>query len=215
MNKPDTTAQAENHAATQAAPAATDVKRRTNWTLFLVIAVAAAPIVLSYLTYYVIKPQGRTNYGELIDPRQYPIPDLGATTLDGKPASLQDYAGKWLMLQADVGSCAKPCADKLYWQRQLRLAQGKEMERVERVWLVLDDQPIATELIKQYDGTRILRVDPKKLAAWLPVPAGGQLSEHMYMIDPLGNLMMRWPKDPDANKIKKDVIKLLKASSIG
>ena len=89
------------------------------------------------------------------------------------------------------------------------------MERVERIWLVLDNQPILTELLKEYDGTRVLRVDAKKLAAWLPVPEGGNVTEHLYMIDPLGNLMMRWPKDPDANKIKKDIIKLLKASSIG
>ncbi len=196
-------------------PAPVEIKRRTNWTLFLVIAVSAAPIVLSYLTYYVIKPQTRNNYGELIDPRRYPIPDLGATTLDGQPASLNDYAGKWLMLQADVAACAKPCTDKLYWQRQVRLTQGKEMDRIERVWLVLDDQPLDTALIKQYDGTRILRVDAKKLAAWLPVPEGGNVADHIYMIDPLGNLMMRWPKDPDANKIKKDVGKLLRASGIG
>ena len=52
-------------------------------------------------------------------------------------------------------------------------------------------------------------------SAWLPVPQGGNVTDHFYMIDPLGNLMMRWPKDPDANKIKKDIIKLLKASSIG
>ncbi len=204
MNQPD-----------PANPVPAEVKRRTNWTLFLVMAVCAAPVILSYFTYYVIKPQTRNNYGELIDPRLYPIPDLGSTTLDGQPASLTDYAGKWLMLQADVAECAKPCTDKLYWQRQLRLAQGKEMERVERIWLVLDTAPIDTALIKQYDGTRILRVDPKKLAAWLPVPEGGNVADHIYMIDPLGNLMMRWPKDPDANRIKKDVIKLLKASGIG
>ncbi len=196
-------------------PAPVEIKRRTNWTLFLVIAVSAAPIVLSYLTYYVIKPQTRNNYGELIDPRRYPIPDLGATTLDGQPASLNDYAGKWLMLQADVAACAQPCTDKLYWQRQVRLTQGKEMDRIERVWLVLDDQPLDTALIKQYDGTRILRVDAKKLAAWLPVPEGSNVADHIYMIDPLGNLMRRWPKDPDANKIKKDVGKLLRASGIG
>lgn len=212
MNKSDN---ANPSAVSAQAPAPAEVKRRTNWTLFLVILVCASPVLLSYFTYYVIKPQSRTNYGELIDPRQYAIPDLGATTLDGKPASLKDYAGKWLMLQADVAACAKPCTEKLYWQRQLRTAQGKEMERVERIWLVQDDQPISTELLKEYDGTRVLRVDAKKLAAWLPVPEGGNVADHLYMIDPLGNLMMRWPKDPDANRIKKDIIKLLKASSIG
>lgn len=202
-------------ASEAAKPAVPEVKKRTNWTLFLVIAVCAAPMILSYFTYYVIKPQGRTNYGELIDPRAYPIPDLGITTLDGQPASLNDYAGKWIMLQADAAACPQRCTDKLLWQRQVRLTQGKDMDRIERVWLVTDDQPLATVLMKEYDGTHILRVDAKKLAAWLPVEQGTGAADHIYMIDPLGNLMMRFPKDPDPNKIKKDITKLLKASRIG
>ncbi len=183
--------------------------------LYLVIAVCAAPIILSYLTYYVIKPERRNNYGELIDPRQYPIPDLGSVALDGKPSTLNDYQGKWLLLQADAGACDKRCADKLYYQRQLRLTQGKERERVERVWLVTDNAPLSTMLMKEYDGTRILRVDPKKLAAWLPVDVGTSVEDHLFIIDPLGNLMMRFPKEPDYNKVKKDLTKLLKASGIG
>ena len=99
--------------------------------------------------------------------------------------------------------------------RQLRLTQGKEMDRIERVWLITDDAALDIALLKKYDGTRLLRVDPQKLAAWLPVKEDTQPSDHLYMIDPLGNLMMRFPKDPDANKIKKDITRLLKASSIG
>ncbi len=189
--------------------------KRGNWMLYLVIAVCAAPVILSYFTYYVIKPERRNNYGELIDPRQFPIPELGSVALDGQPASLNDFQGKWLLLQADAGTCEKRCTDKLYYQRQLRLTQGKERERIERVWLVTDDAPLSTVLMKEYDGTRILRVDAKKLAAWLPVDAGTAIEDHLFVIDPLGNLMMRFPKDPDYNKVKKDLTKLLKASSIG
>jgi cytochrome oxidase Cu insertion factor (SCO1/SenC/PrrC family) len=192
-----------------------DSGKRSNRMLFIVLAVCAAPLILSYLSYYVIKPEGRTNYGDLIDPRAYPIPDLGLQQLDGKPASLEQLAGKWILLQVDQAACAKPCTDKLYYMRQLRLTQGKEMDRIERVWLITDDAPLDTALMKQYDGTRLMRVDPKKLAAWLPVKEGTQAADHLYMIDPLGNLMMRFPKDPDANKIKKDITRLLKASRIG
>ena len=182
---------------------------------FLVLAICAAPMIFSYLTYYVIKPEGRTNYGELIDPRKYPIPELGITELDGKTASLEQLKGKWILLQVDAADCQKACAQKLYYMRQLRLTQGKEMERIQRVWLITDDAPLDIALMKEYDGTQLLRVDPQKLAAWLPVEEGTKASDHLYMIDPLGNLMMRFPKDPDANKIKKDITRLLKASSIG
>lgn len=190
-------------------------RRSGRWKMLAVLAVCAAPLIASYLTYYVIKPQSRNNYGALIDPRQYPIPDLGSSAIDGGPARLQDYKGKWVMLQVDGGDCGEPCQNKLLTMRQLRLMQGKEMDRIERVWLVTDRVPIATLLLREFDGTDILRVDAGKLQSWLPVDAGTSARDHIYLIDPLGNLMMRFPKDPDPGKMKKDISKLLRASSIG
>lgn len=183
--------------------------------MLLVVAVCAAPMIASYFTYYVIKPESRNNYGELIDPRQYPIPDLGSSALDGGQASLADYKGKWIMLQVDRADCAAACRSKLFTMRQLRLMQGKEMERIERVWLVTDAAPVETMLMREYDGTDMLRVDAGKLKAWLPTAPGAAMEDHIYLIDPLGNLMMRFPKDPDPGKMKKDISKLLRASAIG
>lgn len=200
----------------QASPTGTrTVPKRERWKLWAVILVCAAPVIASYLSYYVIKPQGRNNYGDLLDPRRYPIPDLAATTLDGKPASLKDYRGKWILLDVGSGDCDAACEKRLYYTRQLRLAQGKEMDRIERVWLITDDKPVDTMLIREYDGMRMLRADAAKVNAWLPAQAGATPAEHMYIIDPLGNLMMRFPRDADPNKVKKDIAKLLRASSIG
>lgn len=183
--------------------------------LFLVLAVCASPLIASYFTYYVIKPSSRTNYGTLLDPRNYPIPALASTALDGSKSSLQDYKGKWLMVQVNDADCQIACQKRLNDMRQLRLAQGKEMDRIERVWLITDDRPLETMLLREYDGMRHLRVSPQVLQAWLPVEQGTLASDHIYLIDPLGNLMMRYPKDADPNKIKKDLAKLLKASAIG
>ena len=190
-------------------------KAAGRWKLFLVVLVCASPMIASYFTYFVIKPQSRTNYGELIDPRSYPMPSLASTSLDGKPTELDAYKGKWIMLQTDSGDCAENCRTKLFQQRQLRLTTGKGMDRIERVWLVTDDKPIDTMLLREYDGTRVLRADPAILKKWLPVEEGAGIADHVYMIDPLGNLMMRFPKNPDPNKMKKDISKLLRASSIG
>lgn len=206
QNKQDVTAQPTAQKTAQ---------RRGRWKMVLVLAVCAAPMLGSYLTYYVIKPGGRTNYGALIDPRAHPIPEMKATTLDGKPSSLDEYKGKWIMLLSGPSNCQQECKDRLYAMRQLRLMQGKEMERVERVWLILDDQPLASDLMGADEGTHLLRVSKAAVQAWLPVEAGGDASQHMYLIDPLGNLMMRFPKDADPSKVKKDLGKLLKASSIG
>ncbi len=185
------------------------------WKLFAVIAICASPLIASYLTYYVIKPEGRTNYGALIDPKAYPIPALEATTLDGKSIGLNAYKGKWIMLQVGVAECDDGCRKKLHDMRQLRLAQGKDMDRIERVWLITDDKPLETMLMREYDGTQLLRINQEALKSWLPVEAGTTPADHIYMIDPLGNLMMRFPKDGDPNKIKKDLARLLKASRIG
>lgn len=183
--------------------------------LLLLLAVCAAPMIASYLTYYVIKPEKRTNYGTLLDPRQYPMPKLGSQMLDGKAQELDAFKGKWLMLNIDSANCAAACEKKLYDMRQLRTAQGKERERIERVWLITDQAPLDTRLLREYDGTRLLRVTPEALQKWLPIEAGNTLHDHLYIIDPLGNLMMRYPKAADPNKIKRDIGKLLRASGIG
>lgn len=181
----------------------------------MVLAVCAAPLVASYLTYYVIKPSGRTNYGTLIDPRAHPIPALRATTLDGKPMGLDAYKGKWIMLQTGPSDCREACRKRLFAMRQLRLMQGKDRERLERVWLITDAQPLRTSVMREFDGTRMLRAPALALTAWLPVAAGGAATEHLYLIDPLGNLMMRFPKEADPAKVQKDLARLLKASAIG
>lgn len=194
-----------------------EIKRRVNgrWKLFAVFAICASPLIASYFTYYVVKPSSRTNYGTLIDPRTHPMPALETVSLDGRRIGLDAFNGKWIMLQIDDSECRESCQRKLYDMRQLRLAQGKDMDRLERVWLITDDGPLDTILMREYDGMRMLRVKPERMKTWLPVDGGTNMADHLYLIDPLGNLMMRYPKDADPNKIKKDIVKLLKASRIG
>ena len=192
-------------------------KAKGRWQLYGVLLVCAAPLIASYVTYYggFAEHVGRNNYGEILDPRQHPLPALGAATLDGKPSGLETYKGKWLMVRSGPAECNDACRKQLFAMRQIRLMQGKEMDRVERVWLVTDQAPLDIALMKEYDGMRILRVDPQALDKWLPVEQGTAAGDHLYMLDPLGNLMMRFPKDPDPMKVKKDIGKLLKASAIG
>lgn len=201
-------------------------QQRGRWKLLMVLAVCAAPMIFSYLTYYVIKPQGgATNFGTLIDPRAHPIPALQATTLDAQPASLEAFKGKWIMLKTGPAACDKTCMDQMFAIRQVRSMTGKEMERIERVWLITDAQPLETMLIRELDGVHMLRAPAGLVARWLPVEAGAKLDDSIFLIDPLGNLMMRFPPVPatatEAEKvqhyarIKKDIAKLLKASAIG
>ena len=190
-------------------------RRRGRWKLLVVLLVCAAPIVASYFTYYVVKPAERTNYGTILDPRQYPIPAMMTTTLDGKPRTLNDLKGKWIMLRVGGGECSEECMRQLYAMRQWRIMQGKNMDRMERVWLITDNAPIDTVVMREYDGTEMLRAPAATVAKWLPVEPGATAGDHIYMIDPLGNLMMRFPNQPEPGKVYKDIVKLLKASAIG
>ena len=96
------------------------------------------------------------------------MPAFSVTTLAGQTTTLKTFSGKWLMLQIDVAECEKTCQQKLYQMRQVRLTQGKEMERIERVWLITDQNPLDTILIRKYDGTRMLRVEAAVLKTGCP-----------------------------------------------
>ncbi len=197
----------------------TSTSNKARWSgrlkLLVLLLVCAAPIIASYVTYYIIKPSGRTNYGAFIDQRAHPMPKLASTTLDGRPETLEKYAGKWIMVKVGGGACMDACVKQLFSMRQLRTMQGKNMDRVERVWLITDQEPVDTMLIRHYDDMHMLRVSLEQLTKWLPLDAGGKLEDHIFLIDPRSNLMMRFPKEPDPRRVHKDLAKLLRASAIG
>jgi cytochrome oxidase Cu insertion factor (SCO1/SenC/PrrC family) len=190
--------------------------RRGRWVLLLLALVSAAPVIASYLAYYVFKPSlGTTNYGTLVEP-QRPIPDgLVVTDESGRPMKLASLRGVWLMIAADASACDKACATKLYFMRQIRATQAGERQRIVTIWLRTDQSPVPDAIKTAYADTRMLVADPVAVAAWLPAETGTRDTDHIYLVDPNGNLMMRFPKNPNPSKIKGDVTKLLKWSSIG
>ncbi|HWR87334.1 MAG TPA: hypothetical protein VN277_02815 [Acidiferrobacterales bacterium] len=179
-------------------------------TLLLLGAVCTLPVVASYLTYYVVKPQARMNYGELITPG--PLPPTRFADLQGKPFTFEQLRGRWVMVTVDGGECDARCRQKLYNMRQVRTAQGKEMERIERVWLVSDAVAPPAQLLRDYEGTYVVRDSGAALAV---LPAADNRAAHVYLIDPLGNLMLRFPENPDPKRMIKDFERLLKYSRIG
>jgi hypothetical protein len=177
--------------------------------------VCAAPVLASYFMYYVVRPEGRRNHGELIDP-QRPIPSITGTTLDGKTVVLPSLQGQWLLVSVAGGACDTACEKHLYYQRQLREGLGKEKDRVDWVWLIPDAAPVREELKPALHQATVLRVDAAQLAGWLAPAPGRQLAEHLYMVDPLGHWMMRFPSTQDAasaSKVRKDLERLMRASA--
>jgi cytochrome oxidase Cu insertion factor (SCO1/SenC/PrrC family) len=184
--------------------------KRSRATLWLIVALAAAPVAASYLLYYFWPPARTVNYGELIEPR--PLPDIPLALADGSPFRLSQLKGRWVLVSLDSGQCDAACDRKLLYMRQLRLTQGKEMERVERAWLVSDGATPRAGAVEPYPGTWVVRADAGLLKLF---PAPGKASDHIYVVDPLGNLMMRFPADPEPRGMIKDLQRLLRASQVG
>lgn len=193
--------------------------RAGRFKMLLVLAICAAPVVASYFTYYVVRPEGRRNYGELIEP-QRALPAANGTTLDGRTVALPSMQGQWLLVSVSGGACDALCEKHLYLQRQLREGLGKEKDRVDWVWLIDDKAPVRPEVAAAVAQATVLRVDANELSRWLAPASGHALSQHLYVVDPMGHWMMRFPPvgqqgidTASAKKIKSDMERLLRASA--
>ncbi len=175
-------------------------------TLYLIALICLAPIVGSTIVYFFFPRASFTNYGTLLAVQ--PAPAIHAVAADGKAVDLGTLRGKWVVVVAAGGACDASCTSRLYATRQARTMQGRERERVERVWLVTDGvAPSPAVLADHPDVVAWRATDPQ--APW---PAG---REAIYLVDPLGNQVLAWPADPDIKKLAKDIEKLLRASRIG
>jgi hypothetical protein len=184
-------------------------RRRGRLTALALLAVALAPVVAAVVAYLFWNPAS-VNYGELIPPQ--PISDVRGTTADGRPFALSDLKGRWVLLHAAGGRCDEPCVKQHFILRQVRLMQNRHMERIERVWLVPDDAALDARLVEAYAGMHVVRVNSGALKRF---PAEGDVRRHIYLVDPLGNLMMRFPADPDPKGMHRDLGRLLRASRVG
>ena len=187
--------------------------------MLAVLAVCASPVVASYLTYFVIKPQARTNYSVFITPPRELPASLPLRTLAGEPVRPAALRGQWLIVVVADAACDARCESQLLLQRQLRETLGREKERVDKVWFVTDGATPRTAVLKAIaaDGpgatTTVLRVAGDALATWLAPAVGHRLAEHIYVVDPMGLWMMRTPVDPEPARFKRDVERLLRASA--
>ena len=189
--------------------------RQGRWKMLGVLLACAAPVIASYFAYYVVRPEGRRNYGELVEP-QRPMPAMAAQALDGTAQPLAALQGQWLLVSVAGGACDAQCQGNLYLQRQLRESLGKDKERVDWVWLVTDGAPIPATIAPALQPARVLRVDEAALARWLAPAPGHALTEHLYVVDPQGHWMLRFPAHMDAKdavRARRDLDRLLRASA--
>jgi hypothetical protein len=184
--------------------------------LIMILLACAAPVIASYFTFYVVRPEGRGNYAALIDPARDMPATMPLLDLQGRAVSPASLRGQWLIVVAGPAACDTDCEKRLFAQRQLREMTGRERERIDKIWLVTDTAPIKPELLAALaatPATRVLRVPAADLGAWLAGAPGESLDSHLYLVDPMGRWMMRAPVQLNPSKFKRDIDRVLRASA--
>jgi hypothetical protein len=185
------------------------------WKLIAIMVVCSLPVIAAYFAYYFVQPQGHASIGELISPVR-PVQALAGSQLDGSVKTLASLQGQWLLVSVGDGACAAACQRQLFVQRQLRETLGKDKERVGRVWLIPDQSPVDTAMRQAMGDAVVLRVNPQALADWLALPDAKPLTDFLYVVDPLGNAMMRFPAQVNvaqASKARHDLERVLRATA--
>jgi cytochrome oxidase Cu insertion factor (SCO1/SenC/PrrC family) len=196
---------------------------RNRRTLWILLAVFVVPWMLGtglyfYLTETGIRPE-TTSKGTLIDPAR-PLDDLALSTLEGEPLTLEDLKGRWTLVQIATSACADPCPQNLYHMRQVRIALNKDMDRVQRLLVLTDTERLDTLrplLEREYPQMTVATGSEQAVAALTGqvLGAGPERADWVFLVDPLGNLMMGFPPSLDPRGMLKDLKKLLKYSQIG
>lgn len=194
---------------------------RSRLTLLLVFGLFAAPVIFAWLAFFVFedwRPTGTSNHGELIAP-PVALRFASLSVIEGEPLQEAFLQGKWTYVMWAGAECGKDCHERLYLMRQVRLAQGKNIDRIQRLLLVqgMGGQELRA-LQAQFPGLVIAygdRAELSGLASQFAPENTGQEKGRMYLIDPMGNLMMRYAADAEPKGIVKDLGRLLKISYVG
>ncbi len=192
---------------------------RSRLALIAIVIIAVLPVTAGTLLYFTgWKPGGQVNYGELITPPR-PVTDIALQAIAGKPAGFKDLHGKWVMVYVDGSACLDACPKSLYAMRQIHTAQGKEADRIKRVFIATDNTAPASlqAQAKLYPDMQIWLADANALPQ-LDKAFGldsGPVKHRTYLVDPLGNVMMQYPPQADPAGMRKDFARLLSYSWTG
>jgi cytochrome oxidase Cu insertion factor (SCO1/SenC/PrrC family) len=202
------------------------VAKQSPWrgrlTLIILALLFLAPVVAAWW-FYTNSDSSQightTNHGTLVMPPR-PL-DLTQSLIatDGSPFPGEYLRGKWTLVYIGDSQCAAPCTEDLYKMRQVRLAQGENINRVQRLFLFTDGDnplPAALDHYPKMDVAIVPRQAGDTFLSQFTVDnAGPRKAERVYVVDPLGNLMMYYAPDAEPRGMLKDLQRLLKVSSIG
>lgn len=195
------------------------MKNKGRWQLLGLASLFFGPLMVAFWLYYAggWRPQGMTNHGELIAPAR-PLPVVTLTMADGGNAPANLLQDQWTLVYIGQGSCPADCRAALYSMRQTRLSLANEATRVNRVFLATSDCCDREFLSKEHPGLKVVDASgaqAQPLLQLFPAQTAGQPNHNLFIVDPLGNLMMRHDAATPTRGLLDDLKKLLKLSHIG
>jgi len=197
-------------------------RRRSRASLLIVLALFAAPVLIAWSLFYIFPewmPSSTNNHGDLVEPAR-PLPAFNLDTVSGDAVDQTYLRGKWNYVYLHVGECGSECVEQLYKVRQLRLAHGKDIDRMQRLmlWRAEGVNPDARAELQSHFPGQVIALVPENselVSAFSTDGADPLLAGRIYLVDPLGNLMMSYQPDAEPRGIIKDMHRLLKYSGLG
>lgn len=199
-----------------------DARRRGRRQLLLLAALFFVPLAVAFYLYYgagTLRPSGSVAKGDLLEPAR-PLPEVSLPTPGGGMTGKDFLRGKWSMVYIGDGRCDERCRDALYLMRQSRIALNKDMDRVRRVFLVAGDCCDEAFLGSEHPDLEVALLEGAEamdLLAVFPIYDVMNVAEagRIYLVDPLGNLVLSYPADAPDKALLTDIKKLLRLSHIG
>ena len=187
--------------------------RRALWLLALLFF---APLLLSFWLYYVSswRPAGRTNHGELIEPPR-PLPAIAAAPAGGSTPAATVFREQWSLVYVGDGGCDAGCRQVLHTMRQTHASLGRLGARLQQVFLVNAGCCDQAYLAREHPELRVIDASGPESAGLLGNFPRDRLGESLFIVDPLGNLMMRYDTRLDPRGHRQDLKKLLELSHVG
>jgi hypothetical protein len=208
------------------------LRARNLRTLAVLAALFLLPLAMAFCTYYGTdwRPSGHLNHGELISPAR-PLPAVALplvsleTSTPGIPpgippgmtpsATTPFRSHHWSLVYIGGGDCDASCRETLYFMRQTRLGLNSDMTRVERVFLVSRDCCNRSFLAREHAGLVVLDASAPPAEGLLASFPRGEREHTLYVVDPLGNLLMSYDARDNPHGLLEDLKKLLRLSHIG
>lgn len=189
----------------------------------LLVGVFFLPIILVLVVYYNFDNWGLgagRNHGDLVQPVRK-LEGVDLTDINGEPFRFAEVRDKWLMVYFGKAGCDEACKEDLYLMRQIRLAQGGDKKRIQRIYISTGGKPQQSlrGTLDEHSDLKVLYAQQAALEKVLELfrhdTGNGAIIKAMYLADPRGYLMMSYPEGYDPKGMIKDLERLLKFARSG